>query len=71
MKAYKLIWKLLRHPFAKVSMSGTNDYKIAGVSYCEYLNEYLLLPPLSSIRDLSCTLEPTISGCCDDCEGKL
>lgn len=47
MKAYKLIWKLLRHPFANVWVRGVNDYKVGEVIYNRYCKEFLILPPIS------------------------
>lgn len=37
MKAYKLIWALLRHPFSDVTF---NNYTITHISYNHYLREY-------------------------------
>lgn len=37
MKAYKLIWKLLRHPFSDVAF---NNFTITHISYNRYLREY-------------------------------
>lgn len=45
MKAYELIWKLLRHPFADVRFSGV---KI--ISHCFY-NRYLKQHTLESLTD--------------------
>lgn len=37
MKAYKLIWNLLRHPFSDVTF---NNFTITHISYNSYLREY-------------------------------
>lgn len=37
MKAYKLIWELLRHPFSDVTFS---NFTITHISYNRYLREY-------------------------------
>ena len=37
MKAYKLIWRLLRHPFCDVTFS---NFTITHIDYNRYLREY-------------------------------
>lgn len=72
MKAYKLIWKLLRHPFAEVQMRGGRrggliDYDVAEAIYNDYTKDYLLNAPIYNKLQLIDPTEPTISGCCDTC----
>lgn len=72
MKAYKLIWKLLRHPFAKVQMRGERrgeliDYDVAEAIYNDYTKDYLLNAPIDTKFGLIDPTIPTVSGCCDTC----
>lgn len=48
MTAYKLIWKLLRHPFSDVTFS---NYTITHVSYNHYLKEYNIQSITTKIND--------------------
>ena len=68
MKAYKLIWNLLRHPFAEVQMRGERrgrliDFDVAEVTYNGYTKDFLLNAPI----DAKDPTTPTISGCWDNC----
>lgn len=72
MKAYKLIWKLLRHPLAEVKMQSERrgwliDYDVAEAIYNGYTKYYLLKAPINPELDLGLIdpTIPTISGCCD------
>ena len=48
MKAYKIIWALLRHPFNDVMFG---NYTITHVSYNHYLKEYNMQSIITKISD--------------------
>lgn len=48
MTVYKLIWKLLRHPFSDITF---NNYTITHVSYNHYLKEYNTQSIITKISD--------------------
>lgn len=79
MKAYKLIWNLLRHPFAEVQMRGERrgrlmDFDVAEATYNGYTKDFLLNAPIDAKLEPIDPTAPTISRCCDTCnvanEGK-